>query len=38
VIDEDQAVRIKTTLILLSLGATAGDVRAVLLGGEQAFF
>jgi hypothetical protein len=37
-VDEDQAVRIKTPLILLPLGAPAGDVGAVLLGGEQAFF
>jgi hypothetical protein len=37
-IDEDQAPRIKPTLILLPLQAAAGDVGPVLLAGVQAFF
>jgi hypothetical protein len=37
-VDEDQAARIKAPLVLLPSGAPAGDVGAVLLGGEQAFF
>src|SRR5437763_17074754 len=37
-VDEDQAARIKAALVLLPLGAPAGDVGAVLLGGEQALF
>jgi hypothetical protein len=37
-VDENQAARIKALLVLLPPGAPAGDVRAILLGGEQAFF
>jgi hypothetical protein len=37
-VDEDQPTRIKPTLVLLPLAPPAGDVGAVLLGGEQAFF
>src|SRR4029077_5844387 len=37
-VDEDQASRIKVPLVLLPLDAPAGDVGAVLLRGEQAFF
>jgi hypothetical protein len=31
-------MRIKAPLVLLPPRAPAGDVRAILLGGEQAFF
>jgi hypothetical protein len=37
-VDEDQASRIKSVLILLPLAAAARDVRPVLLAGVQAFF
>jgi hypothetical protein len=37
-VDEDQASRINPTLIGLPLRPPARDVRAILLGGVQAFF
>jgi hypothetical protein len=37
-VDEDQARRIKPTLILLPAGQSACDIRSVLLGRVQAFF
>jgi len=33
-----ELLQIKALLVLLPPGAPAGDVRAILLGGEQAFF
>ena len=37
-VDEDQAGRIKPSLILFPLRPPPGDVRTILLAGVQAFF